>query len=124
MVPKEPNLELLVYNRKKTHQKSREPTIAPKHGQSKVPSDDSLNIQGTQNSNLPAGTPIISDRKETPSQVPINLNIPIAIRKETRTCTKHPLAKYLSYDKLSHKHRALLQILSLVCSKKHSRSAR
>ena len=45
----------------------------------------------------------------TTSSLPINefsdLNVPIAIRKGVRTCTKHPIAKYLSYQRLSEKHR-------------------
>ncbi|KAL4038745.1 hypothetical protein IC575_002369 [Cucumis melo] len=35
-----------------------------------------------------------------------SLNIPIALRKSTRSCTKHPICNYVSYDNLSPQFRA------------------
>ena len=35
-----------------------------------------------------------------------DLIIPIAIQKGVRNCTKYPIAKYLSYQRLSEKYRA------------------
>ncbi len=34
-----------------------------------------------------------------------NLDIPIAFRKEVRTCTKHFISKFVSYDSLSPSYR-------------------
>ena len=60
------------------------------HGQSSPPSSQNPG-------NLPMdSTPLpLSD-----------LDIPIAIRKGVRNCTKYPIAKYLSYQRLSEKYRA------------------
>lgn len=41
-----------------------------------------------------------------------NLDIPIALRKATRTCTKHPLHLFLSYKNLSRSHKAFLTSLN------------
>ena len=43
---------------------------------------------------------------------PSDLDIPIAIRKDTRTCTQHPIAKYLSYYRLSKNYRAFTSSIS------------
>ncbi|XP_073126194.1 uncharacterized protein [Henckelia pumila] len=42
----------------------------------------------------------------------INIDAPIAIRKGTRTCTQHPIAKYLSYEKLCPNHKAFTSNIS------------
>ena len=36
----------------------------------------------------------------------LDLNLPIALRIGTRTCIKHPIAKYISYQNLSDNYRA------------------
>ena len=41
-------------------------------------------------------------------------DVPIAIRKGTRTCTKHPLHLFMSYQNLSHNHKAFLTSLNTV----------
>ena len=41
-----------------------------------------------------------------------DLDIPIALRKGTRTCTKFPIAKYMSYKKLSPLYRAFTSKIS------------
>lgn len=66
-------------------------------------------IIGSPTPNLPL-IPVISS---------LDLDIPIALRKGTRTCTKYPIAKYLSYKKLSKTHKAFTLKISHVCSKKH-----
>jgi len=43
-----------------------------------------------------------------------DLDIPIAIRKGVRRCTQHPLANYLSYHKLSPRHRSFLTALDTI----------
>lgn len=39
-------------------------------------------------------------------------DIPIAIRKGKRSCTSHPMSKYLSYGKLSKKYNAFISKIS------------
>lgn len=48
-----------------------------------------------------------------PNSVPVNMNapdtdIPIAMRKGVRTCTQHPIERYVSYGKLSQKYRSFV----------------
>jgi IS30 family transposase len=38
----------------------------------------------------------------------IDIDIPIAMRKGVRTCTKHPIEKYISYGKLSQSYRSFV----------------
>ena len=42
----------------------------------------------------------------------IDLDIPIALRKPVRTCTQHPIAKFVSYGKLNNSFRAFIANLS------------
>ena len=82
--------ELRVYTRHRFNSNTKNNQVNLEHGQSSTPS--------SQNSgNLPMdSTPLpLSD-----------LDIPIAIRKGVRNCTKYPIAKYLSYQRLSEKYRA------------------
>ncbi|RVW91336.1 hypothetical protein CK203_035410 [Vitis vinifera] len=44
----------------------------------------------------------------------LDLRLPTALRKGTRVCTKHPIAKYISYSNLSDNYRAL-QIFQNLC---------
>ena len=84
------NSELRVYSRRNFHQTTREnPTIL--EGQSSNPSN-------TQSSDISNSLPIIDN----------DLDVPIALRKGVRTCTKHPIANFLSYHKLSEKHKAFI----------------
>ncbi|KAF7808158.1 Retrovirus-related Pol polyprotein from transposon TNT 1-94 [Senna tora] len=41
-----------------------------------------------------------------------NMNLPIALRKGVRTCTKHPIANFVCYDKLSNNYRAFITKVS------------
>ncbi|MCH80620.1 cysteine-rich RLK (receptor-like protein kinase) 8 [Trifolium medium] len=76
-------------------------------------------------------TPIVSPaeiQSDSPSEGPVDnssftsspeknipdLDVPIADRKVPRTCTKHPISNYLSYDKLSHTHKAYVSRISNV----------
>lgn len=43
-----------------------------------------------------------------------NLDLPIAIRKGVRNCTKHPLAKFVSYHRLSPTHISFLTSLDSI----------
>lgn len=67
--------------------KAKEPHIILAQDQSKTSSDGPSEIldKSTLNS--------------IPFFEPTDLDIPIAIRKGTRTCTNHPISKCLSYKK-------------------------
>lgn len=91
------NTELLVYTRKRPHQRSQSPPMIPELDQSSTLGTDTQDSTGTstpKTNQIPVST------------VPSDLEIPIALRKGRRTCTNHPIAKYLSYEKLSPQHRA------------------
>ena len=85
----QPNIECLVYTRRKTHQKSQIQPIPLGNDQSRPLGTKSLNITGSPTSNL-LSIPVISS---------LDLVIAIALRKGTRTCTKYPISKYLFYKK-------------------------
>ena len=82
--------KLRIYTRHRFNSNTKNNQVNLEHGQSSAPSSQNLG-------NLPMdSTPLpLSD-----------LDIPIAIRKGVRNCTKYPIAKYLSYQRLSEKYRA------------------
>ena len=88
--------ELHVYTRHKFNSNTENNQVNLEHGQSSAPSSQNP-------SNLPMdSTPLpISD-----------LDIPIAIRKGVRNWAKYPIAKYLSYQRLSGKYRAFTSNIS------------
>lgn len=93
--------ELRVYTRRRNHENNRNPSFNPKQSQlSSPPQVGPSNTQG--NSSTPA--PFVDDYA--------NLDLPIALRKGVRTCTTHPIAKYLSYHRLSNTHRAFTSKIS------------
>ena len=53
-----------------------------------------------------------SQGNSTPTPTFIDLDIPIALRKPVRTCTQHPIAKFVSYGKLNNSFRAFTANLS------------
>ncbi|KAH0686950.1 hypothetical protein KY284_017503 [Solanum tuberosum] len=55
----------------------------------------------------PSETPNQTDHEEEFNQ-PNVLDLPIAIRKGTRTCTQHPLSLSMTYQNLSSSHKAFL----------------
>ncbi|KAH7569702.1 hypothetical protein JRO89_XS06G0248200 [Xanthoceras sorbifolium] len=83
-----------VYSRKKG------PVSQPVHAQSSDPNPMTDEVRTSLNSRDP------DTQKED------DLDIPIALRKGTRTCTQHPLNLFLSYKNLSHNHRAFLTSLN------------
>lgn len=93
--------EFRVYTRRKNHQNSREPTVPKAQNQSNIRNDEPVDMQGTLNPLL-FNIVLVLDTCN-------DLNIPIALRKSTQSCTKRPIAKYLSYKKLSRSHRHLHQ---------------
>ena len=53
---------------------------------------------------LPLPSPSLDDEQGNPSTPTIindNLDIPIATRKGVRSCTQHPISKFVSYGRLS-----------------------
>ncbi|XP_059639129.1 uncharacterized protein LOC132281447 [Cornus florida] len=100
---KVPNTEPLVYTRRILHQKSQSQPIPLGIDQSQSPGTGLLDIIGNSDPNS-SSVPIAS-----PTQEPSDLDIPIAFTKGIRikySNPKYPIAKYLSYKKLSHTHRA------------------
>ena len=49
-----------------------------------------------------------------PTPKPTDLDLRIAVRKGVKTCTKHPLANYLSYHRLSRSHKSFLISLDAI----------
>ena len=95
--------EPLVYSRKRFHKRKivQIDPLAP--SQTQEPSDS---LQETQV--IPNLDPIfVFIGAQDPNVV--DLDLPIAITKGVRSyTTKHPIAKHLSYQKITHKHKAFL----------------
>ena len=65
-------------------------------------------------SNDPISGNISSDKAEIKFPNVYDLDVPIAQRKGIRSCTQHPIADYVSYEKLSPNFRAFVTNLSSV----------
>ena len=118
-----PNSKLLVYTRKRIPERSKDLPIIPVQNQSESLNNGSLNISGNSSpipilsNSIPilSSAPISdSDPIISPKNKTSDLDIPIAIRKGIRTCTKYPIAKYISYQRLSNNHRAFISNISHV----------
>ena len=95
-----PERELMVYSRKKIQQKSKDLPIIMSENQSESQNEGPSNDSGNSGANVISYSP------------PSDLDIPIVIRKGTRTCTQRPIAKYLSYHRLSKNYRAFISNVS------------
>ena len=82
--------KLRVYTRRKFNSNTGNNQVNLEHGQSSAPSSQNLG-------NLPMDS--------TPLPI-FDLDIPIAIQKRVKNCTKYLIAKYLSYQRLSRKYKA------------------
>ena len=126
------NLEHVVYSRKCVLRGGRDQPIILARGQPEALSNGHPNASGNPffvpsfsfpitNLNLP----LRLDSKEensTPESIlepasvileqNLNLNLPITLRKRTRTCTKHLIAKYISYQNFSDNYRAFTTNIS------------
>ncbi|KAG6762590.1 hypothetical protein POTOM_033100 [Populus tomentosa] len=90
------NHELLTYSRRKKLGKEIEHTIPLAHDQDSEPSPDSAPIySGMETSDCENTASVIDDS-----------NIPIALRKGVRSCTSHPISKFVSYEGLSPTYHA------------------
>ena len=86
--------EPLVYSRKRFHKRKNVQIESLAPSQSEEPNDGPQETQVITNPDL-----IFSSTEAQDSEV-VDLDLPIAIRKGTRSCTtKHSIAKYLSYKK-------------------------
>ncbi|RVW16062.1 Retrovirus-related Pol polyprotein from transposon RE1 [Vitis vinifera] len=126
----------MVYSRKKVPRRSKDQPIIPAHGQPKALGNGSLNVSGNPPSiptqihvssssvadlSLPSHfgpIPEISAPEPGLGLAPIvpaqdlDLDLPIALRKGTRACTKHPIAKYISYSNLSDNYKSFTTNIS------------
>ena len=68
--------------------------------------------QSYSSSDGPENIPSIPTSIVPSNNEPINLDIPITIRKEVRSYASYPIAKYLSYQKLSSIHKAFTYKIS------------
>ncbi|RVW43620.1 hypothetical protein CK203_104159 [Vitis vinifera] len=99
-------LVFLGTHRKKVPGRSKDQSIIPAHGQPKALGNGSLNV-----SEISAPEPGLGLAPIVPAQ-DLDLDLPIALRKGTRACTKHPIAKYISYINLSDNYRAFTTNIS------------
>lgn len=78
-----------------------------------IPSQE-FYLNGVKNSTL--STPIPLEVKKSESEEESQKDIPLAIRKGTRECTKrpYPLLHHMSYDQLSSDHKPFLSILLIL----------
>ncbi|KAK0608670.1 hypothetical protein LWI29_034103 [Acer saccharum] len=96
--------ELRVYSRRSNDQHKEHQPIA---NQENSLDEGSLNETGISSSFPPLKT----SNEESLSN---DLDVPIAIRKGTHSCTMHPIAKYVSYHRLSPNYRVFTTNLSSV----------
>lgn len=113
--------ELKVYVRKKIHKGGASPIASLVEIQSNLPSEcptdnlfsnssygnPSYSSNDLPDLSFPDINLLISVRKNIPY-----LNVPIVERKGYCICTEHPMSNYLSYDKLSHTHKAYVSRIS------------
>ena len=95
---------LLTYSKRKKTRKEAELLTLPQQSQdsNRIPEPRETH-QGN----------ILSDptNSEDSSQEFFDLNLPIAMRKGVRSCTQHPIGKFVSYDRLSPNFRAFVAAL-------------
>ena len=98
------NHELLTYSRRKRLGKEIKHTIPLTHNKDSEPSPDSASIHsGMETSNSENTTYVIDDS-----------NIPIALRKGVKSCTSHPISKFVSYKGLSPAYHAFVSAIDSV----------
>ncbi|KAH7670615.1 hypothetical protein IHE45_10G039500 [Dioscorea alata] len=93
MNPKEK--ELIVYSRRPKDQKEIENCTHPQYCQET--SSSPQHYTGNNSSTF---------------DCPNDLDLPIALRKEKRTCTSYPIGNFLSYDNLSSGYKAFASSLN------------
>ena len=98
------NLEPMVYTKKNLSKKGDEPMIHPTHCHEEHLSEVHLNTLGKFSSPLSLVQNLNPEYCLAPCPVlpaqESDHDLPIAIRKGTRTCSRHPISKHVSYDYL------------------------
>ena len=123
-------LEPVVYSRSVVLRRSRDELTIPVQASLEAPGKGTVNTSGMSslpNSQENIHLPVISEPSSVSLESPVvyknptpsvpqenDLDLPIAVRKGTRTCTKHPIAKYITYDHLSETHKAFTTNLSKI----------
>ena len=123
----QPTKELLVYTRKRPKSSKVPKTTQQQQSQSTssiIPVQDQSNSGNIPHSYVfptqtetPIESPLMTE-PNTVQNIPSNnqnfpdLDIPIAIRKGARSYTNHPIARYLSYHRLSDNHKAFTSKIS------------
>lgn len=75
--------------------------FGPQHGTKRA--ELPITCVYTRRNNAPGGLQVLSGN-DNPNELSTNTdNLPIALRKGTRECTKHPLYAFLAYDRLGYK---------------------
>ena len=133
----------MVYSRKCVLRGGRDQAIILAHGQPESLSNGHPNASGNPSFvpstsfpitdlNLPlqSDSMVENSRPESILElVPIileqnlDINVPIALRKVTQICTKHPIAKYISYQNLSDNYRAFTTNISKLVMPRNSQEA-
>ena len=97
-----------MYTRRGTQRKNKDLPSSQAQNRLSSPCDGSSNDTGKSNSSFSDSQLLSSDITPTIS----NLDIPIALRKGVRSCTEHPIAKQVSYHRLSKSHNAFTTKIS------------
>ncbi|XP_071920664.1 uncharacterized protein [Coffea arabica] len=105
------NLEPVVYTRRNIFEKGEGPLMSPAPVHEKSSREVCPNTSGNASPFFSSAVPESDPVLNLPTQES-DLDLPIAIRKGTRTCTRHPISKYVSYDNLSPKYRAITTEIS------------
>ncbi|CAN1180130.1 Copia protein, partial [Linum perenne] len=102
---KNPTRELQVYHRRKTAPSTSVPDIQHTDDQPHSPGENPLPENEALNHTVSNPTHVLSS-------IDTDSNLPIALRKGTRSCTRYPIDKYLSYARLSNHHRVFVTNVS------------
>ena len=98
------NHELLTYSRRKRLGKEIEHTIPVTHDQDSKPSPNSAPINSSMETSNCENTASVTD----------DLHIPITLRKGVRSCTSHPINRFVSYEGLSPAYHAFVSAIDNV----------
>ena len=113
----QPCIGLRVYSRRKKDQgmKNQPPTThQTSHPSVCTLEETSIPTPKSLASVIPTPKSLCSNNSSTQNTFSANLQVPITIRKGTRICTKHPIAKHVSYHRLSPTMRAFTTNLSSI----------
>ena len=99
--------ELRIYSRRVGQpQKQQKSVTIPEHCQEPEPE---VNTQMNEAGSGPKETGEKETQSEEQEQLVSDLDVPIALRKGTQTCTQHPLYNFMSFNHLSPAFRAVTE---------------